>query len=230
VGRKIGKFEYAHGGTLFLDEIGDIPSWTQAKLLHAVEDKEIQRIGGNSPIRIDARIVAATNTPIKKQVKDGRFRIDLYFRLNTNVIQLPPLRRRIEDIPLLCDFFLKELDDYHYKGLSLAAIEKLMQYDWPGNVRELRSVICRAAGKAPHGGWIEPHHLEIETDLDEGLQRERPESLQIMVENYERTLILSSLSRNKGNVSKAAEELGLTRSGLHKKIARLKILKDSSLS
>ncbi len=230
VGRKIGKFEYAHGGTLFLDEIGDIPSWTQAKLLHAVEDKEIQRIGGNRPIQVDTRIVAATNTNIKKQVKDERFRIDLYYRLNTTEILLPPLRRRVEDIPLLSESFLKEFDDVHYKGLSMASIEKLMQYDWPGNVRELRSVIYRAAGKAPDGGWIEPHHLEIDMDLDEGVCREQPENLQVMLENYERTLILRALNRNKGNVSKAAKELGLTRSGLHKKIARLKILKDGSPS
>ena len=230
VKQKMGKFEYATGGTLFLDEIGEIPPWVQAKLLHAVEDKEIQRIGGNRAIRVDTRIIAATNTNIKTQVQDKSFRLDLYYRLNMNEILLPPLRKRLEDIPLLSEEFLRENDHYHYKGLSLSSIEKLMQYDWPGNVRELRSVICRAAGKAPEGAWIEPHNLEIDSDLVETAREEEPESLQQKMENFERLIILGALNRNKGNISKTAEELALTRSGLHKKIARLQIGKDTRLS
>ena len=230
VKQKMGKFEYATGGTLFLDEIGEIPPWVQAKLLHAVEDKEIQRIGGNRSIRIDTRIIAATNTNIKVQVQEKNFRLDLYYRLNTSAILLPPLRKRTEDIPLLTKQFLRELDRYHYKGLLPSSIEKLMQYDWPGNVRELRSVICRASGKAPEGGWIEPEHLEIDPDLEEVIQEEDPQSLQDKMDNYERLIILSALNRNKGNISKTAGELALTRSGLHKKIARLQIPKDTLLS
>ncbi|MEW6443594.1 MAG: sigma-54 dependent transcriptional regulator [bacterium] len=223
---KIGKFEYAHGGTLFLDEIGELPSWIQAKLLHAVEDKEIQRIGGNRPVRVDTRIIAATNINMSEQVKERRFRPDLYYRLNTIKVLLPPLRKRDRDIQFLAEHFLREHKEYRYKGFSLAGYEKLMQYDWPGNVRELRSVVYRAVGKAPTGGWIEPVHLEMETDPEEIAQEEIPGSLEEKLEQYERLVILGALSRHKGNVSKTAEELKLTRSGLHKKIIRLRIRKD----
>jgi len=223
VRKKIGKFEFADGGTLFLDEIGEMPPWTQVKLLHAVEDKVVQRIGGNQSVRVDLRIIAATNTNIKEQVRDKRFRLDLYYRLNTRNIMLPPLRKRESDINLLAEYFLQEFKRSHFKGLSLASQEKLMQYDWPGNIRELRSVISRAVGNAPDGGWIDPHHLEIDTDTEEMVEETHQKSLQERLHHYERLVILNTLSKNKGNVSRTARELVLTRSGLHKKIARLKI-------
>jgi len=221
--RKTGKFEYAHSGTLFLDEVGDIPPWIQAKLLHAVEDKEIERIGGNQPIRVDTRIIAATNSNIRQQVQEKQFRLDLYYRLNTTEILLPPLRKRLEDIPLLAEHFLQENDRGRHKGLSPAAIEELMQHDWPGNLRELKSLIMRAAGKAQAGRWIEPQHLEMDSDPDAGLHGEHPQGLQQQVDNFERLAILRALNRHRGIVSKAAKDLSLTRSGLHKKIARLRI-------
>jgi len=224
--KKIGKFEFADGGTLFLDEIGEIPPPIQAKLLHAVEDKEIQRIGGNRPIRVDTRIIAATNTNIKEAVQEKRFRLDLYYRLNTDEIRLPPLRKREEDAPLLAEHFLQEFGQGRYQGLSLASYEKLMQYDWPGNVRELRSVMQRAVARAPQNCWIEPNHLEIDTDWDTTAQEEQPTSLREKIGQYERSVILAALRRNKGNVSKAARELSLTRSGLHKKLVRLRICKE----
>jgi len=230
VSRKTGKFEYAKGGTLFLDEIGEIPPWIQAKLLHAVEDKEIERIGGNQPIRVDTRIIATTNTNIRTQVEEKQFRLDLYYRLNTVEILLPPLRKRLEDIPLLAEHFVFENNRYHQKGLTLAALEKLMQYDWPGNVRELKSVISRAAGKAPEGGWIEPQHVEIDNDPEDSLQGERAQSLQKQLEAYEKLVIQRTLQRHQGNVSRAAAELDLTRSGLHKKISRLRIHKHMPFS
>jgi two-component system response regulator AtoC len=226
---KIGKFEYAHGGTLFLDEIGELPPWIQAKLLHAVEDKEIQRIGGNRIIRVDTRIMAATNINMNEQVKERRFRPDLYYRLNTIKILLPSLRKRDRDIPLLAEHFLQEHKDYRYKGFSLAAYEKLLKCEWPGNVRELRSVIYRAAGKAPVGGWIEHTHLEMDSDPEDTVQEEPPKELQAKLKQYERLVILGALNRHQGNVSRTAEELRLTRSGLHKKIIRLRIRKEEYL-
>ena len=228
--RKTGKFEYADGGTLFLDEIGDIPPWIQAKLLHAVEDKEVERIGANQPVRVDTRIIAATNSQIRRQVEEKQFRLDLYYRLNTTEIVLPPLRRRLEDIPLLADHFLEENGRSMHRGLSPAAIESLMQCDWPGNVRELKAVIVRAAGKAPAGGWIEPHHLEMDGDREDGFQAEHPQSLEKQLESYARRVILRALQRHQGNVSRAADELSLTRSGLHKKIVRLGIDKHLRLA
>jgi DNA-binding NtrC family response regulator len=223
---RVGKFEFSNGGTLFLDEIGEIPPWIQAKLLHAVEDKEIQRIGGNQAIRVDIRIIAASNSNLKDLVNKNRFRADLYYRLNTIMITVPLLRTRDRDIQLLADESLREFNHYRYKGFSLAAYEKLMQHDWPGNVRELRSVIYRAMGRAPEGGWVEPHHLEIDTDLEEMSPEPAPRSLSDSMTHYERLVILTALNRNRNNVSKTAEELGLTRSGLHKKIIRLRIRKE----
>ena len=223
---RIGKFEFTNGGTLFLDEIGEIPPGIQAKLLHAVEDKEIQRIGGNQPVRVDIRVIAATNSNIRELVNKKRFRDDLYYRLNTIMITVPPLRKRDRDIQLLADECLQEFNHYRYRGFSLAAYEKIMQHDWPGNVRELRSVIYRAMGSAPEGGWIEPHHLEIDSDPEEVIQEGGPRSLAEILTHYERLIILTALGRNRGNVTKTAEELRVTRSGLHKKIIRLHIRKE----
>jgi transcriptional regulator with PAS, ATPase and Fis domain len=225
----IGKFAFATGGTLFLDEIGELPPYIQAKLLHAVEDKEIKRIGSNRPIRVDTRILAATNIDMSAQVKEKRFRTDLYYRLSTMKIVLPPLRKRDEDIVLLADLFLKEHKEAKYPGFSMEAYEKLLQYDWPGNVRELWSVIYRVALKAPAGSWIEPHHLELDSDPEELARDTLPASLEEKIRTYERALILAALSRHKGNVSKASKELRLTRSGLHKKIIRFKIRKEEYL-
>jgi len=222
----MGRFEYASGGTLLLDEIGEIPPWIQAKLLHAVEDKEIQRIGRNRSVRVDTRIIAATNADIRERLRDRLFRHDLYYRLNAMEILLPPLRKRERDVQLLADSFLRTAGGGSFRGLSLAAYEKLMNYDWPGNVRELHSVLSRARGKATASGWIEPEHLEIDCGEEDNVASLPALSLQEKVDNFERTVILSSLTRHNGNVSRAARELALTRSGLHKKIHRLKIRRD----
>lgn len=225
----MGHFESARGGTLFLDEIGELPSWIQVKLLHAVEEKEIKRIGSNRPIRVDTRILAATNIDMSAQVKERRFRPDLYYRLSTMKILLPPLRKRDQDIVLLADLFLSEHREAKYPGFSLAAYEKLLQYDWPGNVRELWSVIYRVALKAPPGNWIEPHHLQLDSDPEEMARETPPASLEEKTKTYERALILTALSRHKGNVSRTAQELRLTRSGLHKKIIRFGIRREEYL-
>jgi len=142
--RRIGRFELASTGTLFLDEIGEIPSATQVKLLRVLEEREVVRVGGTQPIRVDVRVVAATNQPLRQRVEEGRFRADLYFRLNVLRIYLPPLRERREDIPALVRQFVRELSlahDRQFHGISAEAMEILQRYAWPGNVRELRNLI-----------------------------------------------------------------------------------------
>jgi DNA-binding NtrC family response regulator len=142
--RRIGRFELASTGTLFLDEIGEIPQATQVKLLRVLEEREVVRVGGTQPIRVDVRVVAATNQPLRQRVEEGGFRADLYFRLNVLRIYLPPLRERREDIPALVRRFVRELSlahDREFHGISAEAMEILQRYDWPGNVRELRNLI-----------------------------------------------------------------------------------------
>ena len=142
--RRLGRFELAHTGTLFLDEVGEAPPPTQVKLLRALEEREIMRLGGTSPIRVDVRVVAATNRPLRDHVEEGTFRADLYYRLNVLNIYLPPLRDRPEDIPLLVRRFVREFSEAHgreFKGISAEAMQILTAYQWPGNVRELRNLV-----------------------------------------------------------------------------------------
>jgi len=150
--RRIGRFELADGGTLFLDEIGDIPPQTQVKLLRVLEDQEVMRVGGTTPIRVDVRVVAATNQPLRERVTAGQFRSDLYYRLNVLHIYLPPLRERHEDIALLVRKFIREFaaaHDRQFHGVSAEAMQLLMDYPWPGNVRELRNLIESMVVLAP---------------------------------------------------------------------------------
>jgi DNA-binding NtrC family response regulator len=142
--RRIGRFELADTGTLFLDEIGEIPPATQVKLLRVLEEREITRVGGTTPIRVDVRVVAATNQPLRQRVQEGHFRADLYYRLSVLSIYLPPLRERKSDIPLLVRRFIKEFSAQHdrpFHGISAAAMQILVDYSWPGNVRELRNLV-----------------------------------------------------------------------------------------
>ena len=150
--RRIGRFELAHTGTLFLDEIGDIPGATQVKLLRVLEEREVTRVGGTASIAVDVRVVAATNNPLRESVEAGRFRSDLYYRLNVLSIYLPPLRERREDIPILVRRFVTELSRQHdrpFKGISPDALEMLIEYAWPGNVRELRNLVESMVVLAP---------------------------------------------------------------------------------
>jgi transcriptional regulator with GAF, ATPase, and Fis domain len=146
--RRIGRFELAHGGTIFLDEVGELPLATQAKLLRVLQEREVERVGGSRTIRLDVRIVAATNRDLATAVANGEFRLDLYYRLNVLPIEVPPLRNRKEDIPLLVAGFLRTLAERmgrDLRGISQASMDELLEYDWPGNVRELHNVIERAA-------------------------------------------------------------------------------------
>src|SRR5712692_9359255 len=159
--RKLGKFELAHGGTMFLDEVGDMPPELQTKLLRALQERSFERVGGQEPIRVDVRILAATNRELEALIKEGKFRDDLYYRLNVVELQLPPLRERRRDIPLLVDHFLaKYADDIGQRIVAPEALDRLVGYEWPGNVRELENVIQRAMVMAT-GGVILPEHLPI---------------------------------------------------------------------
>ncbi len=142
--RRIGRFELAHGGTIFLDEIGDVPPSTQVKLLRVLEEREVTRVGRTIPIPVDVRVVTATNSPLKESVERGRFRSDLYYRLNVLRIYLPPLRERREDIVLLLRRFVQEFSHEHrkeFRGITPEAMQSLVEYSWPGNVRELRNLV-----------------------------------------------------------------------------------------
>jgi DNA-binding NtrC family response regulator len=166
--RRIGRFELAHTGTIFLDEIGDVPQSTQVKLLRVLEEREITRVGGVQSIRVDVRVVAATNNPLRQGVEDGRFRSDLYYRLNVLSIYLPPLRERKEDIPILVRRFITELSREHdrpFKGISPEVMEILVEYGWPGNVRELRNLVESMVVLAP-GREIGP--ADIPRQIREG--------------------------------------------------------------
>ncbi|MCD6505829.1 sigma-54-dependent Fis family transcriptional regulator [Candidatus Poribacteria bacterium] len=210
VSRKLGKFELAHGGTLFLDEITELTPKLQAKLLRVLEQKEVDRLGGREPIPVDVRVIATTNEDIEACVAEGRFRDDLYYRVTVVTIELPPLRERKDDIPLLARHFLKIYSRQHCKeivDLSEGAIQKLMDYHWPGNVRQLRNIIEQAVILCPD---------EIITEMYINPERRRRSSNQIVIpigtplHEAEKMIILKTLEAC-GNVkTKAAELLKIT--------------------
>jgi two-component system NtrC family response regulator len=218
-GRRMGRFELAHRGTLFLDEITEIPLSLQAKLLRAIEDKSFERLGSEKTVRVDTRIIAATNRDILKAVSEGKFREDLYYRLNVITIHLPPLRERREDIPVLSFHFLKKMTPtYRCSGISEEALALLRRYDWPGNVRELQNVIERALILC-QDGEISAHHLPREiTDHVYATGMPEPSSNKEFetgsLNEAEKRLIEKALTQTGGNRTKAAALLGITRSAL----------------
>lgn len=215
--RKKGKFEIASGGTIFLDEIGEISLHIQAKLLRVLQEKVFERVGGNEQLKMEARVIAATNRNLKKCVREGTFREDLYYRLQVIPINMPALRERKEDIPDLVYCFLRKYDYRgRIKGLTAEAFEKLQGYDWPGNIRELENAIERAVILC-NQEYITPAYLPMEM-VD---QIETPHEFTInlppqgiSLETVERELIIMALDRSKGNQTKAARLLGITRSAL----------------
>ncbi|MEK6634770.1 MAG: sigma-54 dependent transcriptional regulator [Planctomycetota bacterium] len=218
-----GKFEYAHHGTLFLDEIGDMPLSTQVKLLRVIEDGVITRIGSNESIEVDVRLIAATNQDLEKLIKEGKFREDLYFRLNVVSIKLPPLRERKEDIPLLIDVFLREFLQTHNKTISYISPEArkvLCNYPWPGNVRELKNCIESMVVVGTK------NTLDIEDIPDHILQRsdKTPASPSLLggitMEEAERELIKNTLATVGGNREEAAKMLGIGERTLYRKLDR----------
>ena len=220
-GGKPGKFEMADGGTLFLDEIGEMPLDMQVSLLRCLQDKTITRVGGTEPKKINLRIIAATNQNLYKQVKDGNFREDLYYRLNVIEITMPPLRERLADLQLIAQSLVKQIQVDHCSTteiiISPDVFECLGLYNWPGNVRELRNVMERAIIYSDG----EEISLECLPDhIREGKPRAEGNDLR---KEYEKMAILEVLTKNKGNISKAAEELGMARSTLYQKIEKLSI-------
>jgi two-component system nitrogen regulation response regulator NtrX len=219
-----GKFEIADGGTLFLDEIADMSLKTQAKVLRALQEQVVDRVGGTATIRVDVRVIAASNKDLPAEIRAGRFREDLYFRLNVIPISVPPLRDRADDIPLLADHFLAQLSREYgrrLKRLSPAATLALRAHSWPGNVRELRNVLERLLIMVP-GDVIEPHHLNLPGTIapsDPLLAADQVSlPLQEARERFEKDYILRVLAAQRGNVSRTAEALGVERSNLYRKM------------
>lgn len=221
--QKKGRFELADGGTIFLDEIGEIDQLVQVKLLRILETKTFERVGGTVPIQTDARIVAATNKNLVTLVKEGRFREDLFFRLNVLSIELPPLCERKEDIPLLTknfiDFYSKE-NDKKIEGISEDALNVFSKYDWPGNIRELRNciermvVLCRE--KVLQTSSIPKNIIEKVMPWNTINKIATPDNLNI--ENNEKNLIIQALDETNGNRTLASEKLGISRRTLHRKL------------
>ncbi len=223
-GGKKGKFELANGGTILLDEIGDMPLNMQAKILRVIQEKEVERLGGNVSRKIDVRIIASTNKKLEQLVNRGEFREDLYYRLNVITIKLPPLRERKEDIEDLANTLrikvAKRLGIY-VEGISKEALEYLRSYDWPGNIRELENVIERAINLLDVDLMIKPEHLPkrlTKNKTKSYLKNNRP--LKNIVEDIEKEIIKDCLKKTNGNKNKAAKILGLSRTGLYKKINR----------
>ena len=207
-----GRFELAHGGTLFLDEIGDIPTTIQIKLLRVVQEREFERVGGTRTLKVDVRLIAATNCNLTELVQQGRFREDLFYRLHVFPIYVPPLRKRRTDIALLADFFLEryaKTTGKPVRRLSTAVIDMLLSYHWPGNVRELESCIERAV-LVSTDDVIHPHHMPPTIQTAETSGTATPGSLKDLVEAYERDVLRDVLKSSRGNVASAARALGST--------------------
>jgi DNA-binding NtrC family response regulator len=222
--RKVGLFEQASGSTLFLDEVGDLKRDLQVKLLRTLQEREIMRVGGTERVRVDVRIVAATNQDLERAVREGRFREDLYYRLNVIPIVLPALRERRTDIPLLVEHFIRKYQGDRPRRIDEQALKSLMAYDWPGNVRELESVIERAL-LLGEGDTIVAADLPAPVRAGVSTPRgvtdiEIPES-GIDLEALEQSLILKALRKAEGNVTRAARLLGLTRRTLQYRLEKL---------
>jgi DNA-binding NtrC family response regulator len=214
---RIGRFELAHGGTLFLDEIANIPLSQQAKLLRVLESGEMERVGSSQTRRVDVRVISATNADLNQEVAAGRFRQDLLFRLNTIEVQLPPLRERRSDIPLLATYFLDRYSQRYRKPAKTfepAAMQLMLEYPWPGNVRELDHAVERAV-------LLSGGDAVRVSDLSLKAPREATQRLEeLSLEEVESLLIRKAVDRYGGNISQAAEALGLSRSALYRRLQK----------
>ncbi len=231
VKKHLGFFEQADGGTIFIDEIGDMPLSSQAKILRALQERCFRRVGGTKEVCVDVRVVCATNKDLDREMKAGNFREDLYFRLSVLELQIPPLRERRDDIPLLVNHFVKELQaklNTRIKGFSTRTMRLLCEYDWPGNIRELENEVERAITLSSEDGVIQPEDLSnrinrasSNLELPGALQAD---SLRQAVDVLESHLISNALEKYNWNKSEVSRRLGLSRLGLQKKIDRLGIM------
>ena len=240
--RRLGKLELAHGGSVFFDEIGDMPPELQVKLLRALQERSFERVGGHELIRMDVRVMAATHRDLESMMKSGRFREDLFYRLNVVTLSLPALRDRRGDIPLLAEHFLaKYAESLGERVITADAMDRLMGYDWPGNVRELENVIQRAMVMASTGAIL-PEHLPIgpvsaaaaaagpDASLEDIIERKMHECVRglrghasanlhgLMVGLVEKPLLRAVMRETKGNQVRAAQLLGINRNTLRKKL------------
>jgi DNA-binding NtrC family response regulator len=236
VRRKLGKFEIASEGTVFLDEIGTLTPSAQIKLLQVLQDGTFQRVGGEETISADVRVICATNTDLKQMCEDGQFRKDLYYRINVFPIQLPPLRERVEDIPHLCDVFLKGMNRFNAKEIhdvDPRVMEAFRQYSWPGNIREMENLMERAyiletsSVLTPEGFPSELFESDVAlatlaVDSSQTLAEVRRKG----IEDVERNYLKELLARNKGKVKESAEAAGITTRQLHKLMAKYGIHKE----
>jgi two-component system response regulator HydG len=209
---RAGRFEMAQGGDIFLDEIGDLPLSTQVKLLRVLEEKVVERVGDSNPIPVDVRVISATNKKLSSLTKTGAFRKDLYFRINVIPIQMPPLRERVEDIPLLAESFFLKLcikSGKSIEGISNLALEVLMKYTWPGNVRELKSAFEYAFVTCQES-FIHPHHLPPDI-LNEEKSLKNFHAMAPSKQEIRKRQLIDALARAKGNQSVAADILGVSR-------------------
>jgi Nif-specific regulatory protein len=224
-GRKLGKFETAHEGTLFLDEIGEMAPGIQAKLLRVLQEGVFYRVGGNIPITVDVRVLSATNKNLKKEVEEGNFREDLFYRLNVVQLNIPPLRERLEDVTFLVEHFLdvfKKETGLSDLTISEAAMDKMCRYNWPGNIRELRNAIERAVVMG-NGKTIMPEDLPIASSLPKFAGLKVGLTLDEALNEFKKEFILLNLKHTGGNRSKAAKVMDIQRTYLSRLITRYDI-------
>jgi transcriptional regulator with PAS, ATPase and Fis domain len=220
---RIGRFEAAHGGTIFLDEIGDIPMSTQVKLLRVLEEKEIERVGDHKPIKVDVRIISATNRNLDKLLAEGCFREDLFFRINVFPLRIPSLKERREDIPTIVQNFIRQNNDKTDKkklGITPEAMDKLIEYAWPGNVRELRNAIEYAFVLCP-GGGIGVNHLPVK--IASGVKGDGKPALPSPQKTDRKEELLKILRETDGNRSETARRLGVSRVTVWKMMKKYRI-------
>jgi len=224
--RKEGRFSQAHGGTLFLDEVSEMSLMMQVKLLRALQEREFNRVGGETTIQVDVRVIAATNKNLMEQINEGAFREDLYYRLNVVELHVPPLRKRKQDIPLLTRHFLEMFADKNrkaIKGFTPKAMDNLIRYDWPGNVRELMNAVERGVvlARSNYLGVEDFPFMKdslLQNDQDSANPAELAMSGDMSLEDVEKAAILNTMEAAGGNKSEAARRLGITRKTLHKKL------------
>jgi DNA-binding NtrC family response regulator len=234
--QRIGRFQQANGGTLFLDEIGDVPLPMQVKLLRVLQERKIERVGGTESIEIDVRVVAATHQDLHKKIADGSFREDLYYRLNVVRIDIPPLRERLEDIPMLVAYFTQRYARLGQPPLQVEpeAMQALMEFNWPGNVRQLENAIERACVTAREG-LIRRTNLPPDifrsnepkpSGLAVDLERPLPEQLNELITTFEKRYLKKALRKTRGHVGRCAKISGLSRRSISEKIAQYQIDKE----